>query len=111
MLEEDRDPELEMWHDKARAAAVEEKNLDGGIEEASNAGQRQRKEEQSAPDEHAAGRVLRREAQEEPQIDGDERANPQPWEDGERQHDPEEGCSSNKQNGDGGDGDKLAKLV
>ncbi|KAG2579338.1 hypothetical protein PVAP13_6NG281300 [Panicum virgatum] len=74
-------------------------------------GQRQRKEEQSALDEQAASGGLRREAQEEPQIDGDERANPQPWENGEQQHDPEEGCSSNEQNGDGGDGDKLAKLV
>ena len=90
MLEEDRDPELEMWHDKARATAVEEKNLDGGIEEVSNAGQRQRKEEQSALDEHAAGRVLRREAQEEPQIDGNERANPQQGEEGEQQLEPEE---------------------
>ena len=62
-------------------------------------------------DEQAAGGGLRREAQEEPQIDGDERANPQPGEEGEQQHEPEEGRSRNEQNRDGGDGDKLARLV
>ena len=50
-------------------------------------------------------------AQEEPQIDGDERADPQPGEEGEQQHEPEEERSSNEQNGDGGHGDKLAKLI
>ena len=51
MLEEDRDPQLEMPHDQVGAAAVEEKNLDGDTEEESDAGQRQREEEQSALDE------------------------------------------------------------
>ncbi|RLN11847.1 hypothetical protein C2845_PM09G24550 [Panicum miliaceum] len=114
VLEENRDPQLEMPHEQARAAAVEENNLDGGIEEESNAGQRQREEEQSALDEQAAGGGLRREAQEEPQIDGDERADPQPGEESE-QRQPEEERSNEQpqneeqaQNGDGGDGDKPA---
>ncbi|CAD6339987.1 unnamed protein product [Miscanthus lutarioriparius] len=40
--EQEQEPQLEMPHEQARAvaAAVEEKNLDGGIEEESNAGQR-----------------------------------------------------------------------
>ena len=83
VLKENRDPKLEMPHNQARAVAVEEKNLDGGIEEESNAGQRQREEEQSVLDEQAAGRGLRRKAQEEPQIK--ERADPQPGEEGEQQ--------------------------
>ena len=99
VLEGDRDPQLEMSHDQAWAAAVEEKNLDGGIEEESNAGQRQREEEQSVLDEQAAGRGLRREAREEPQIDGDEWADPQPREEGEQQHEPEEEGNSNEQMG------------
>jgi hypothetical protein len=114
VLEENRDPQLEMPHEQARAAAVEEKNLDGGIEEESNAGQRQREEEQSALDEQAAGGGLRREVQEEPQIDGDERADPQPGEESE-QRQPEEERSNEQpqneeqpQNGEGGDGDKQA---
>jgi len=106
VLEGDRDQQLEMPHDQAWAAAVE----DDGAEEESNAGQRQRKEVQSMLDEQAAGGGLHREAQEEPQIDGDERANPQPGEEGEQQHEPEEERSSNEQNGDGGHGDKLSKL-
>ncbi|KAG2608485.1 hypothetical protein PVAP13_4NG331900 [Panicum virgatum] len=113
VLEENRDPQLEMPHDQARAAAVDEKNLDGGIEEESNAGQRQREEEQSALDEQGG---LRREAQEEPQIDGDERADPQPGEEGEQRQPEEERSNINDQpqneeqpqNGDGGDGDKPA---
>ncbi|CAL5040885.1 unnamed protein product [Urochloa decumbens] len=79
---------LEMPHEQARAA-VEEKNLDGGIEEESNAaGQRQREEEQSALDDPAGGGGggLRREAQEDPQIDGDQ----QPGEETELQRQPEE---------------------
>ena len=67
LLEENRDSQLAMPHDQAWAAAVEEKNLDGGIEEESNTGQRQREDEQSA---RRAGRRrgggLRWEAQEEP---------------------------------------------
>ncbi|XP_039844800.1 probable methyltransferase PMT24 [Panicum virgatum] len=113
VLEENRDPQLEMPNEQARAAAVEEKNLDGGVEEESNAGQRQREEEQSALDEQTGGGGLRREAQEEPQVDGDERADPQPGEEGEQQRQPEEERSNaNEQphNGDGGDGDKAAAV-
>jgi hypothetical protein len=124
VLEETREPQLEMPHERARAAAVEEKNLDGGIEEESNAGQRQREEEQSALDEQPAGGGLRRDAQEEPQIDGDERTG-----EGSEQRQPEEEQPQNEeqvhssvsdtsggeafhdQNGDGGDGDKQAFSV
>ncbi|KAK8456192.1 hypothetical protein SEVIR_4G289500v4 [Setaria viridis] len=125
VLEESREPQLEMPHEQARAAAVEEKNLDGGIEEESNAGQRQREEEQSALDEQAAGGGLRREAQEEPQIDGDERTGEeseqrQPEEERGNEHPQNEeqvhssvsdasgGEVFRDQNGDGGDGDKPA---
>ncbi|CAL5050137.1 unnamed protein product [Urochloa decumbens] len=116
---------LEMPHEQARAA-VEEKNLDGGIEEESNAaGQRQREEEQSALDDPAAGGGLRREAQEEIQIDGDERASEneqQPGEAESEQHQPEEEqmrssasdtnveAAFGDRNGDGGDGDKASAV-
>ncbi|CAL5040460.1 unnamed protein product [Urochloa decumbens] len=118
---------LEMPHEQARAA-VEEKNLDGGIEEESNAaGQRQREEEQSALDDPAAGGGggLRREAQEDPQIDGDQ----QPGEEIELQRQPEEERGNGNEdqarssasdtnveaafgdrNGDGGDGDKASAV-
>ncbi|KAF0903696.1 hypothetical protein E2562_029068 [Oryza meyeriana var. granulata] len=51
---------------ESRGTAVEEKSLDGGIEEESNAGQRQREEEQF--DRGDGGTSLRREAQEEAQV-------------------------------------------
>ncbi|OEL19330.1 putative methyltransferase PMT27 [Dichanthelium oligosanthes] len=127
VLEESREP-LEVPHEQTRAAAVEEKNLDGGIEEESNAGQRQREEEQSALDEQAAGGGLRREAQEETQVDGDERTEQQPGEDSEPRQPEEErgneqpqneeqvhssvsdasGEAFRDRNGDGGDGDNPA---
>ncbi|CAL4966427.1 unnamed protein product [Urochloa decumbens] len=116
---------LEMPHEQARAA-VEEKNLDGGIEEESNAaGQRQREEEQSALDDPAAGGGLRREAQEETQIDADERASEheqQPGEAESEQRQPEEEqvrssasdtnveAAFGDRNGDGGDGDKASAV-
>ncbi|KAL5200625.1 hypothetical protein ABZP36_021828 [Zizania latifolia] len=61
------EPHLQM----PQAGAVEEKSLDGGIEEESNAGQRQREEEeeeQSARDDQGDGASLRREAQEEAHL-------------------------------------------
>ncbi|CAN6312505.1 unnamed protein product [Urochloa humidicola] len=65
VLEEIREPQLEMPHEQARAAAVEEKNLHDGIEEESNT-REAGEEEQSALDEQAAAAGgLRREAQEE----------------------------------------------
>ncbi|XP_062234173.1 probable methyltransferase PMT24 [Phragmites australis] len=73
--EQEQQPQLQMPHEETRAAAVEEKSLDGGIEEESNAGQRQREEEQ------AAAGSLRLEVQEDPQTEGDERM---------EQHQPEE---------------------
>ncbi|KAJ1261008.1 hypothetical protein BS78_10G275300 [Paspalum vaginatum] len=95
VLEEGHEPQLEMPHQAA--TAVEEKNLDGGIEEESNAGQRQREEEQSALDELTAGGGLRREAHEEAgtQTDGDERTEQQ---------------AEEQQNENGGDGDKGAAV-
>nr|CAB3471417.1 unnamed protein product [Digitaria exilis] len=130
VLEDTREPQLEMPH----AAAVEEKNLDGGVEEESNAGQRQREEEQSALDDQAAagGGALRREAQEESsQIDGDDRpgeetAEPrQPEEETTAQNDEQARSSSmsdtnggeaafrdhNGEEGGDGDGDKPAVVV
>uniref|UniRef100_A0A0E0LFL2 Methyltransferase n=1 Tax=Oryza punctata TaxID=4537 RepID=A0A0E0LFL2_ORYPU len=65
--EESQEPHLQMLQGESRrAAAVEEKSLDGGIEEESNAGQRQREEEQI--DHGDGGTSLRREAQEEGQV-------------------------------------------
>ncbi|XP_052159308.1 probable methyltransferase PMT24 [Oryza glaberrima] len=66
--EESQELHLQMPLGEPRAAAaVEEKSLDGGVEEESNAGQRQREEEQI---DHGVdgGASLRREAQEEGQI-------------------------------------------
>uniref|UniRef100_A0A0E0Q2L0 Methyltransferase n=1 Tax=Oryza rufipogon TaxID=4529 RepID=A0A0E0Q2L0_ORYRU len=68
--EESQELHLQMPLGESRpraAAAVEEKSLDGGVEEESNAGQRQREEEQI---DHGVdgGASLRREAQEEGQI-------------------------------------------
>ncbi|XP_066371519.1 probable methyltransferase PMT24 [Miscanthus floridulus] len=114
--EQEQEPQLEMPHERARAAfaAVEEKNLDGGIEEESNAGQRQREEEQSALEEQqaAAGNQLRREAQEDPQADGgdegteeEQRGREQPQGEEETRSSSVSGSSGDA---DGVDGDKPA---
>jgi hypothetical protein len=106
-----------MPHERARAAAtaVEEKNLDGGIEEESNAGQRQREEEQSALEEQqaaAAGNQLRREAQEDPQADGGDDGTDEAQRGSEQPQGEEETRSSSvsesSRDADGGDGDKPA---
>ncbi|CAD6338318.1 unnamed protein product [Miscanthus lutarioriparius] len=115
--EQEPEPQLEMPHERARAAvaAVEEKNLDGGIEEESNAGQRQREEEQSALEEQqaaAAGNQLRREAQEDPQADGGDEGTEEEQRGREQPQGEEEARSSSVSgssgDADGGDGDKLA---
>ncbi|XP_062230179.1 probable methyltransferase PMT24 [Phragmites australis] len=134
LLEESHEPreqeqqlQLQMPREETRAAVVEEKSLDGGTMEETNAGQRQREHEQINAGQ-AAGGDLRREAQEEPHTNGDERTEQEPEEE-RQQHQPEEERSNDQpqseeeghstvsdasgeafrnQDEDGGDGDKPA---
>ncbi|KAG2611218.1 hypothetical protein PVAP13_4KG149005 [Panicum virgatum] len=104
VLKDNRDPKLEMPHNQARAVAVEEKNLDGGIEEESNTGQRQREEKQSrSTSRPPAGACAGRHRRSPRSRSGRTRSR------GRRASSSVRGggASNNEQNGDGGHGESV----